>query len=471
MKRFEALAATIDQMIIDGILSAGEQIPSVRQASRQFGVSPSTVFKAYYLLESRGLISARERSGYYVNDNLAKLLPEPTLSKPSNASAKVSVNELVFSVLDAMREPEYAPFGLAFPAMEFFPYRQLSQSLNRANRQHAEMPKDSHIGPGDEGLRKAIARRYRAAGVPVDTADVQITNGAMEGLSLALQAISQPGDVIAVESPGFYAALQVIENLGLKAVEIPMDSMQGMDLTALEATLKRKKVRACWCMTNFQNPLGATMPDAKKQQLVALLLKHRVPLIEDDVYGELYFGKQYQRPAKAFDEHGMVIHCGSFSKSLAPSYRLGWVLGGKYYEQIRRLKLMTTLSTSIPTQLAVADYLNRGSYDRHLRKFRQLLEDQQLQMVKAIAEYFPEGTKVSRPRGGFFLWVELPATIDSLVLYRAAIEDGISFAPGPIFSCRGEYQHCIRLNYGQPVDKFEPAIQKLGELAKELGAL
>lgn len=468
MKRYEALADKIDKMIRQGMLKAGDKIPSVRQASSQFAVSPSTVFKAYYQLENRGLIHGLERSGYYVSEYANNLLPEPAPSRPPKASAKVKVNELVFSVLDAMQDTDTAPLGTAFPSLELFPHQQLTQSLNRANRKNVSLNGGSHIGPGDEGLRKAIALRYMTAGVEVTADDVIITNGAMEGLTLALQAITQPGDVVAIESPGFYAALQTIESLGLKAVEIPMDSQQGLNLESLETACKEKNVRACWCMTNFQNPLGATMPESKKRKLVELLGKYNVPLIEDDVYGELYFGKKYQRPAKTFDTQGLVIHCSSFSKTLAPTYRIGWVLAGRYYEKIRRVKLMTTLSTSLPAQLAIADYLNRGNYDRHLRQFRRLLEDQQAQMAKAIAANFPQGTKVSRPRGGFFLWVELPKAIDALALYHLALKQGINFAPGSIFSCRGDYRHCIRLNYGQPMGRITSAIETVGQLAYHL---
>jgi len=247
-----------------------------------------------------------------------------------------------------------------------------------------------------------------------------------------------------------------------------MNPEEGMDLGVLEDALKKNTIRACWCMTSFQNPLGSTMSEPRKKALVTLLRTHQVPLIEDDVYGELYFGTAFPQPAKAFDEAGEVIHCASFSKSLAPGYRIGWVLPGRYFEPIRRAKLTTSLSASVPAQLAIADYLQRGQYDRHLRKLRIVLEDQQAEMAAAVAKYFPRGTKVSRPKGGYFLWLELPGEVDSMALYQQALEKGITIAPGPMFSASGEYQNCMRLNYGLASACIRPAIKTLGELASRM---
>ncbi|CAA0118168.1 2-aminoadipate transaminase [Halioglobus japonicus] len=465
MKRYEQLADVVAQMIRSDVLAPGDKVPSIRQASAQHGVSPSTVFQAYYLLESRGLIRARERSGYYVSENVRKLLPEPAPSLPISSSTEVSVNDTIFSVLDAMQHPELVPLGAAFPSSELFPLDKLSQSLRRANRVGNSAGADTNLSPGNELLRRAISRRYMTAGVPVSPEDIIITNGALEALTLSLQTVAQPGDVVAIESPGFYAALQAIQMLKLKAVEIPMDSGAGMNLAALEEALERQTISACWCMTNFQNPLGSTMTTSKKKALVELLAKYEVPLIEDDVYAELYFGNNYPQPAKAFDDKGLVILCSSFSKSLAPGYRIGWAVPGRYFEKIRRAKLMTTLSACVPAQLALADYLHKGLYDRYLRKLRQLLEDQQLLMSTAVATHFPPGTRISRPKGGFFLWVELPAEVDTMALYRLALEQGVSIAPGPIFSASGDYSHCLRLNYGLPRAALGPAVETVGRLA------
>ena len=270
-----------------------------------------------------------------------------------------------------------------------------------------------------------------------------------------------------IESPSFYACLQALERLELKAVEIATSPRDGVDLAALEELLQRQQPKACWLMTSFQNPLGSLMPPEKKRALAELLARHGVPLIEDDVYGELYFGKQRPGLTKSHDSAGLVMHCSSFSKTLAPGFRLGWAVAGRYARQVQRLKLTTSLSAPIPLQMALADYLAQGGYDRHLRQLRLTLAAQQHTMLQAIAVHFPPGTRVTRPQGGYFVWVEMPVGIDALALHRSALAAGISIAPGPIFSATRAFRHCIRLNYGHPWSpQLDAAIATLGRLAQ-----
>ncbi|MDB6062235.1 MAG: transcriptional regulator MocR family [Verrucomicrobiaceae bacterium] len=462
-KRYEQLAETLSALIRDGRLQPGARMPAVRVVSAQHHVSPSTVFQAYELMESRGLIRARARSGHYVNEQAQRVLDEPSSSRPAAQLSEVDVSQRVFSILRAVKDPQVVPLGSAFPSPELFPWARLKQSLASANRLVSPWSAVMHLPAGNELLRRQIAWRHLAAGMSVSADDVIITNGALEGLNLCLQAVTRPGDVVAIESPGFYAAQQALERLSLRAVEIPVDPREGVNLAALTDVLRRDSIRACWFMTNYQNPVGALMPDAKKRELVQLLARHEVPLIEDDVYSELYFGDTYRLPAKMYDENGLVMYCSSFSKTLAPGYRVGWVLPGRFGEKVEQLKLMTTLSASVPAQVAIADYLQRGSYDRHLRKMRIALESQYQQMVQSIAQHFPFEVKVTRPQGGYFLWLELPEHIDALVVHQRALAQGISLAPGPIFSIKQEYKNFIRLNFGHAhTDKIEQALVTLG---------
>ena len=471
MKRYETLASTMADEIRSGHVPVGSRLPSLRQIMAQHGVSQSTVFRAYYLLEEWGLIRARERSGYYVAPGAS--VPAPPSARPASIaeSAKVDISELVFSVLEAAKQPGIVPLGSAFPAPQLFPLPRLAKSLAHATRLINPWNTVVDLPPGNEQLRRQISLRYMAMGIPQPIEDIVITSGALEALNLCLMAVTRPGDVVAVESPGFYAALQAIERLDLRAVEIPVDPVSGLDLAALEEALKKHPVRACWFMTNFQNPTGATLSPAKKQALVELLGQHDVPLIEDDVYGELHFQPDYPLPALAFDTRGLVMHCSSFSKTLAPGYRIGWVSAGRFTDRIQRLKLMTTLSASIPAQAGIADYLQHGGYDKHLRKLRSALRAQLQAMDAALARWLPPDVRWSRPEGGYFVWLELPEAIDAMDLHRLAIERGISVAPGPIFSARHAYRHCVRLNFGHPwAPPVENAIRTLGELLSELSA-
>src|SRR3990167_2486887 len=465
MKRYEKFADQIAELIRSGMLAPGEKVPSVRHASRTYGLSPSTVFQAYYLLEDRGLIQARARSGYYVRELARHSLAEPETSQQPMQTTEVDVSELVFSVLGSLKDPDTVPFGSAFPSPDLFPLQRLARSMAQTVR---DMPPQAVIADMTEGnpnLRRQIALRYMVSGVMLPLEELVITSGAMEALNLCLQCVTQPGDLVAIEAPAFYATLQVLERLKLKAVEIPVHPREAIALDFLSERLASLPIKACWFMSSLQNPLGASMSEAKKAELYKLLHSHQVPLIEDDVYAELYYGSQPPKPVKSFDRDGLVMHCGSFSKCLAPGYRVGWVAGGRYAEQISRLKLMTTISPSVPAQAALADYLQHGGYDRHLRKLRHALETQQASMLASAARHFPASTKVTRPSGGYFLWFEFSEHVDALRLFQLTLAQGISLARGPIFSATRRFGNCARLNCGHPWNaESEAAMAVLGRL-------
>ncbi|MBV1774705.1 PLP-dependent aminotransferase family protein [Burkholderiaceae bacterium DAT-1] len=464
MKRYEEIAELIAADIRSGLLPPGSRLPSARTLMARHGISPATAFKAYYRLEERGLVRARERSGYFVAGGAQVGAPEPSpLLRPA-VSTVVDVSELVFTVLEAARDQQLAPLGSAFPSPELFPLQRLARSLASSSRFIRPEETVASLPPGHKGLRLQIAMRYLGMGLQPSADELIITNGALEALNLCLSAVARPGDLVAIESPGFYAAAQALERLGMKAIEIPVHPRTGLDLAALADALVHHPVRACWFMTSFQNPMGTSMEIEAKRELVELLARHEVPLIEDDVYGELYFGKQPPVPAKAFDRKGLVMHCSSFSKTLAPGYRIGWVSPGRFGKTIERLKLMTTLSASVPAQVAIADYLHTGAYDKHLRKLRHALESQLTGMNATLARHFPEAISISRPQGGYFVWVQFEREFDPLALHHAAVASGISIAPGPMFSPSRQYRNCLRLNYGFPwTDAHERGLAGLAE--------
>jgi DNA-binding transcriptional MocR family regulator len=321
------------------------------------------------------------------------------------------------------------------------------------------------LSPGNAALRHQVAMRYVKVGVDVSPSELVVTGGAMEALNLALEVTTQPGDVVAIETPAFYAALQALERRGLRAVEVQTHPRTGVDLESLKRVLDAHDVKACWFMPTFQNPMGCTMPDDAKAALVELLTARQIPLIEDDVYGELHHGPRRPPPAKAWDREGWVLHCGSFSKSLAPGYRIGWVAAGRFATQLARHKLMSSLATALPSQLAILDFLQERSFDRHLRSLRYALARQQAAVIRAIERYFPAGTKVTRPQGGYFVWVELPADVDALSVHRQAVAQGIGIAPGHLFSADQRYRHHLRINHGHPGDpRTEASFKVLGDI-------
>ena len=465
MTLYKHYADELATLIAQGTLHADERLPSVRVASQRRGLSEMTVLRAYHRLEARGLIVARPRSGYFVCAQRLRSPPKPLLSAPPPLATDVDKGELIHALLTAIRQPQIVPLGSAFPSPRLLPLKALHTALNRSVRGLDPMQTVIDLSPGNPELRRLIALRYRGDGIAIDADGLVITDGALEALNLCLQAVTQPGDTVIIESPTFYASLQALERLRLKAVEVPTDPETGIDLDALDAAIRRHRPAAVWLMSSFQNPLGATMPEARKQALVTLLAGHDIPLIEDDVYGELHYGPTRPKPAKAFDTDGRVLHCASFSKCLAPGYRIGWAAAGRYSPAVERLKLGSSLSAAVPSQLALADYLAGGSYGRHLRRLRETLIAARDAMIDAIQSHFPPGTRVTRPDGGYFLWVELPRGVDTRALQQAALARDISLAPGALFSAREDFSHCLRINYGHPDDpRVLPAIATLGAL-------
>lgn len=465
-KLYEQLAADLEDMIRGGVLRPGDRLPSVRFLSRSRGISLSTVFQACYLLEARGLIRSRERSGWFVTGaHLGRPPQLDAVSRPPAEARTPDMGEMIFDILQGARGRDSAGLASAFPAPSLFPIARLSQALSRAGRSiHPHQVLDD-LTPGNSRLVRHIARRYQAQGIAVDEREIVITNGALEALHLCLASLTHPGDAVVVESPTFYGSLQALETLGLRAVQVPTHPAEGIDLAALESALRRHTPRACWLMPNFQNPLGSLMPRERKRELVELLARHDVPLIEDDVYGELFFDAERPPPARAFDASGRVLHCSSFSKCLAPGFRVGWVAAGRHAHDIAKRKLALSVSTSLPPQLALADYLDHAGFERHLHRLRACLASQQADLADAVLRHFPAGTLATRPRGGYLLWVELPATFDAMSLYREAATQGICIAPGPLFSADQAFRNCMRLNYSCPVEgRVEHALTALGRL-------
>lgn len=470
MKLYERLVEDLTRLIREGVLRPGDRMPSVRNLTRSHSVSVGTVLQAYGVLEDRGLIEARRRSGYFVAPpRRSSGLRPPAAHRPDGWSTPVDVSELVFHLLASTRDLDLVPFGSAFPSPLHFPFKQLIRAFGARGKQFDPWQTVKALSPGNLELRRLIARRYLEGGCAISHDEIVVTSGAMDALTMCLHTVTRPGDVVAIETPTFPPALQSIQAAGLRAVEIPTDPVHGVDLSALAQALQRHPIKACWFMPTFQNPLGSLMSEAAKKALVELLTRHDVPLIEDDVYAELYYGAERPKPAKAFDAAGLVLHCGSFSKHLAPGFRVGWVAPGRYAKQVEQRHLISALSASVPAQLAIAEYLEQGGYERHLRQLRHSICTEQQRMLDAISQYFPEGCRVTSPEGGYFLWAELPTSVDTLEVHREAMQAGISISPGPMFSAKREFRNYLRLNHGHLWDEqAERAMRDLGLIINRL---
>jgi DNA-binding transcriptional MocR family regulator len=464
--RYEQVADKILNLIQNGILKEGEKIPSMRQLSSELGVSLNTVKEAYWTLEKQNHIEAVPQSGFYVKKSARHYEPsvfEPSLMDPQ----QVGLCHIYGAFQNSGNYSPELNLGLSNIHPDFWPVEKLGKYMQEALRYHNHESFSYILSPGYPELRSQIARLSLSGGMNVNPEEIIITNGCHEAIFLALMTVCKPGDTIIFESPIYFSSLLLLQRLNLKLIEIPASEKDGINIDTLKFILDNHTVKAMFTISNFNNPLGFIMPDEKKKEMVNLLDRYNVVLIEDDIYGDLFFDT---RPSacKAFDKTSNVIHCSSITKTVSPGLRIGWIIpGNKYFDEICSLKTLLNISSGAINQIAAARFLKEGGYDSHMRKLRESLKAQVSEVRACIIENFPEGTKVTDPEGGSLLWVTLPGGIDSLHIYHEALKKNILIAPGCLFSIKPKFNNCLRINAGHWNDKIRKAIIHIGKLCRE----
>lgn len=464
--RYEKLADDVASLIAGGVLRAGERLPSVRRLAQERRVSISTAVQAFRQLEMRGLVEARPQSGFFVRAR-AQVLATPGGRDTPEAPVAVDLNQRLVEVLQVNQRPGVVPLGAALPAPTLLPIAALHRRYASVARRFPRLLDGaSHTDINDPPLVRQLVRRSLAWGGPLDADEIVVTNSCTEAMNLCLRAVTRPGDTVAIESPAYYVMLQLLESLGLKALEIPTDPETGLSVPALDLATRSGKVAAVLLVPNASNPLGSVMPDESKRKLALLMAARNVPVIEDDIYGDLCFDARRPWPLKSFDSAGNVMLCASYSKCLSPALRIGFVAAGKYRAAVALQKMLASGGTNPITQRVLAEMFESGAYERQVRVLRRQYQGQVEQTMAAVARHFPTGTRMARPQGGFVLWVELPGEIDTAALWRQAIAAGIAFVPGDLFSPSGLYRNCLRLNCGNPwSEAIDTAVRRLGELS------
>lgn len=466
--RYREVEQHVLGMADSGLLKKGDRLPSLRQLSKQLHVSISTVSQAYLELEKKGVILAKERSGFYLNANNERLPPPTSRPRPKLIPTFSSRSQLIRTVLEALGNRDLLPFGVVCPADEIMPAKTLSRILSSVLRSDPNRSLNYSPVAGDIELRRQIAMRAVGAGLSISPDDVLVTSGALEGISIALRALTRPGDNVLIQSPSYFCFLQLLENCGLRAIEIP-SSATGIDPEDVRKAIDRFDIKATILVPNYNNPDGSLTGDAAKQAVVNILAERQIPLIEDDVYGDLSFSAQRPATCKSFDRSGHVILCSSFSKTVAPGYRVGWMLPGRYYDRALEIKTTTNICTPAPNQMAIAAFLNEGGYERHLRRLRNALNSQMETLLPSLRTHFPAKTRAIRPEGGASIWVELPEAVDAVDFFFRARRAGIGIAPGPIFSTQDKYNNFIRLSCnGIWNQDMETGMRTLGGIAHDL---
>lgn len=472
MPLYQDIADHIVKLVRLGHYSPGEKLPSIRALAKQQQVSIATVQKAFEQLEDSGLIEPRPKSGFYVrmpidsDDDSAETFQHQMVPlRPE----QVKIHERANNVFHQCDSPDVVNLGTSYPAPCFYPTKQLKKIGAQVVKHQMESVLEVHFSPGVERLRKCLAKRLTAAGCTIGADELIITNGCLEAMSICLRAVANPGDTIAIESPVFVGLLQLIESMGYRALEIPCYPGKGMSLHALELALEQWDIKAVAIVPTFSNPSGSNMPEANRRDLVSMLAKKSIPLIEDDLFVDLAFDGAIYKPCKAFDEKGLVLYCSSASKAVASGFRIGWIAPGAYYHQVEYFKTFTNISAPNFSQMVLAEFLESGGYDRHLRQLRTALAKQMYKIQQYIAAYFPSDTTVSHPQGGCVLWVGLGEQIDAFEFQHLAINEGIGIIPGPLFTTSGKFDHHVRINCACDPDlPLEQAVRTLGNIALKL---
>ena len=465
---YQGIARSIEHQIKKQVYKIGDKLPSVREICREKGVSMNTALSAYYHLESKGLITSRPQRGYFVSYSHQKFPGLPETSRPVRDEDADETESLISRVFSVLGTNSHVNFSLGVPAISLLHAARINKSLTRAMR---ELPGNGILYDsiqGNQKLRTQIAKGSINWGGNLTEDDLVTTPVCMGALSFSLMSVTKKGDILVTESPVYFGVLQLAKSLGLQVLELPTHPETGIEIDALKQAISHAKVAACLLVSNFNNPTGSCMPDEHKQAVVDLLEHHHIPLIEDDLYGDVYFGNHRPKSCKSFDRSGNVLWCGSVSKTLVPGYRVGWIAPGRFKDKIISTKLYQSVSSTGILQEAVGNFLETGRYENHLRKLRSILYSNSIQYLKAIGNYFPEGTKVSRPTGGFLIWIQLDPRVDTALLFQEASKHKISIAPGRMFTLQNQYRNCIRLSYGMPwSERIDESLRLLGDLSKQ----
>ncbi|KFF12068.1 transcriptional regulator [Chryseobacterium soli] len=464
---YTEIANGIAAQIRSGALKSGDKLPSVRTLCKEHQISMNTAKRIFLELESQSLIDSKPQSGYFVSASLAITLPLPEASRPSLIANHNEPDELISTVYENMGKNDLTLFSIAIPSGDLLPLAKLKKEIVSATRALKAGGTEYEELQGNLKLRRMIALRSLSWGGNFNETDLVTTNGGMNALSFCLMALGKPGDTIAIESPCYPGILQLATGLGLKVLELPTHPSTGIEIETLKKVIPA--IDICLLIPNFNTPLGSCMSDENKKEVVRLLAEHNIPLIEDDVYGDIYFGSHRPKCCKSFDKEGNVLYCSSISKTLAPGYRVGWIAPGKYKDKILKLKLLHSTSSISIVNEAVANFLKTGRYEKHLHQLRKTLQSNYQNYVQTIAESFPAGTKTSRPQGGLSLWVEFDKNIQTRKLYDLAIKENISIAPGRMFTLQDQFENCMRLCIGLPwSEETRLKLQQVGNMAKKL---
>ncbi len=462
--KYLKLAKTFERQLRAGVLRVGDRLPSVRQLRTHHRVSAATAVGCYLWLERQGYVRARPKSGFFVSRTPQAEGPAPEISARARGPLRINMGGLPIEPTAVSDRSGYLDLGPAVVGAGLLPMARLNRSIRLALSAFTDNAVKYEDSRGNVRLRRQIAKLVFRQGATCSADDIVVTSGWTEAFNLSVRAIAKPGDVVAVETPGCYEVLRALEALHMRAIEVPHVRGQGVDLNKLSADIQKHRIKAVLLCVTCQNPIGECVTDERKAEIVEFAVRHDLPMIEGDAFGDLVFSGERPKPLKAFDKTGLVLQCSSLAHYVAPGFNLGWSNAGRYQAEVERLKALSNLASARLPQLAMAEFLESGAYDKHVKQLRVALWQSVEASREEVLRTFPKGTRVSKPQGGFVLWIQLPDGYDGVDLYRKAASAGINILPGAVFSPGGDYKSYVRIACGHTFDVMGPAIRTIASL-------
>jgi DNA-binding transcriptional MocR family regulator len=466
MRRYEQVVSYIRRRIEAGTLKPQERLPSVRALSEATGFSMVTVHHGYALLESEGVIEARPRAGFFVAARSPELRSffDPPSSGRAPSAAPVSIDSLNFKVMAAWHNKDLEAFGAVYPSDDIFPRRRIYQTLRQVLLRDPDRAPETDAPEGDPLLREIIAKRMAQRGIIVRPGDVLVTGGGLQGLDICVGALTRPGDTVLVETPTFFPLLDALRRRHLMALEIYSHPRNGIDPDQFAYLLEKNEVAACLLMPVNHYPTGVTYAEDTMRRIVGIASQRKVPIIENDMFGNLSYASEFTPSLKAYDTEGYVVQFSSLP-GLAPSgYGISWIVGERFHSALLEQKFFTNLFGGDGLlQRAAAEFISKGYYERPLRNIRQTLEGRMRRGLRLISEMLPKDCAISNPSGGFVCWIRGPQSFDAVNASRRALLADISLAPGPMFSPAASFRNFLALNFS--FDWTADRVKKLEKIA------
>ncbi len=451
-----------------GVLGPGTRLPPTRDLARQLGIARISVVAAYEELKAAGYISAHVGRGTFVTRRSALTEPAEAGTSALTGAGRSQIAPLR-DLLALSERPGVINFAQGTPAESFLPVDLIRRAINTVLERDGATAIAYEVPEGYPPLREAVAAMVARIGIRVRADEVLITGGCQQALDLAVQALLNPGDVLLTSNPTYAGILEITQARGVTAIGVPVDA-DGMQTDPLESLIIEHRPRLLYIAPTYHNPTGTVMPLNRRRHLLDVAARYHLPVLEDGVYEDLTYAGTPPPPLKALDEHDIVLYASSFSKLLMPGMRVGYLLvSGRLYRRLVRVKGAADICTPALNQRAIHLALTSGQIAEHLTHVQALCRTRRTAILEAVATHLPE-VRWIEPAGGLYLWLELPHSGPTATeLYLQAVQEGVAFAPGPLFHTDGQGAYHLRLNMiAYPPEVIAEGVRRLEKAWRDL---